>query len=327
MENTYSSGTQESNVDTSMPKLVAIYIVNILSAGFLGYVTKLIITDGGVSAGNILIATLVSFAFLSLFLLQALFVKSMKTQGLLVLLETLALAAPFIFFWSWTFMLAVALLLFFLMNAIRSGMKEMDNQMKIGFRAIEKRTLPTAVTGLALFVSIIYVTVNGVGASFLSKDAFRIMLKPADPIAQSLLAKDFSIGMTMEKFAETLAVKQFGPAYTTLAPSMKKQALTEVLTQLRAQATGYGISFKNSDTVSDAFYSYFVKQFDKIPVQYRSMIPYIILLLTFLTVKSLGAILRWLIIAPTYVLYQFLLSAGFARIAMESRSREIIIVG
>ena len=133
--------------------------------------------------------------------------------------------------------------------------------------------------------------------------------------------------MTVSKFAESIAAQQFGTAFTSLSPAAKAQAVAEMTDQLRKQASTYGILFKNSDTVSDVFYAFFFRQFNSIPAQYRSLIPYLVFLITFFTIKGLGSLLRWVIILPAYVLYEFLLATGFARIGLESRSREIILVG
>ncbi len=326
LENSSSVTAQDANIDTSVPKLIGLAVVNVLAAAFLAYTLRQVFADGGVSARNILGTTVANLLFLSFVLLQVFFVKSIKVQSMLVLAEALVIASPFVFYWSGFFLLAVGLLILFMMNGLRSGMKEMDNEMTIRFRMIERKTLPAIITGISLFISIIYLAVNGTGASFLSKDAFAVMLKPVDPIAQALLMPDFSVNMTMAQLAQSVAVRQLGAAFTSLTPDLQNQAIEAILTQLRGQAATYGVSFTDSETFGDVLYSYFVRQFDQIPNQYRSLIPYVILLLTFITVKSLGALLRWLIIPLAYALYQFMLATGFARVSLESRSRQIIVM-
>ncbi|MBU6141992.1 hypothetical protein KGO95_02645 [Patescibacteria group bacterium] len=327
LENSSSTTAQDANIDASVAKMIGLGVVNILAAAFLAFTLRQVFADGGVSARNILGTTIANLLFLSCVLLQVFFVKSMKVQSILVLLEALVIASPFVFYWSGLFLLALALLILFMMNGLRSGMKEMDNEMAVRFKMIERKTLPAIITGLSLFISIIYLAINGTGASFLSKDAFAVMMKPVDPIAQSLLMPGFSVNMTMTELAQAVAVRQLGTTFTSLTPDLQSQALEAILTQLRGQAATYGVSFTDSETVSDVLYSYFVRQFNQIPNQYRSLLPYVILILTFITVKSLGALLRWLIIPLAYALYQFLLATGFARISLESRSRQIITLG
>lgn len=326
-ENKSSITASDYNVDTSMTKLIGIGIVNTLAAALLGLALKSVIANGGLTAGNILAVVGTNLLFLSLFLMQVLFIKSLKIQSMVVGAETFALIAPFLLSWSWSLILGIALLFAFLLRAAKRGMNEMDNQIKVEFFPIEKHTLPSAVTALSIFVSILYVSVSGIGASFISKDAFRVLLKPADPVIQALLVKDFSVDMTVVKFAEVLSAKQFGDTFTKLPVAAKSQALTEVVNQLHAQMAAYGVTFKNSDSINDVFYAFAENKFDLIPKNYRSSIPFVVFFLTYFTVKGLGSLLRWLVSTPAYVLYQFLLSVGFARIGVESRNREIIIVG
>ena len=325
-ENTSSKTASDYNVDTSMPKLIIIGVVNTLAAALLGLALKSVIANGGLTPANIFAVIGANLLFLCLFQMQAVFIKSLKIQSMVVGAETFALVAPFLTMWSWSLMLAIVLLFAFLLKAAKGGMTQMDNQIKIQFFSIERHTLPSAITALSIFVSILYVAVSGIGASFISKDAFRLLLKPSDPVIRSVLIEDFSVDMTMVKFAEALTARQFGDQFTKLAPAAKSQAMIEIVSQLHTQAASYGIIFKNTDTVNDVFYAYTANKFNLIPEGYRSMIPYVVFFLTYFTVKGLGSLLRWLVSTPAYVLYQFLLSIGFARIGVESRNREIIIV-
>ena len=214
-----------------------------------------------------------------------------------------------------------------LWNANHKGLVELDSGLKIQFFRVARRTLPATITALSLFVSIAYVNTNGIGTSFLSHEAFRAILKPAEPLVRGLVASNFSIDMTVYKFAEGLAEQQLGSAFTALPAPSKTQTVEGMLDALRGQAASYGIVFKSSDTITDVFYKYFDKQYKSIPQNYLSFVPYIIFLITFLTVRSLGGLLNGISSVLTYIIFQILLASGFARIGLESRSREMIIVG
>ncbi len=326
-ENLLARQSDAANVDLSRTRLIIMGVLNILAAGWLGYALEAVVANGGLDGGNIFAVIIGNIIFLSLFLLQLMFIKAMKIQAMLALAETMALSLFFLQHWSWLMALAVALLFVFLLSAIRQGMTEMDNQMKIHFFRIEKSLLPKTITALSLFVSILYVDINGVGTAFASKETIRAILKPAEPVVQLVVSSDFSVDMTVAEFAGSIAAKQFGDAFTSLPAAAKILAVSEIANQLRQQAATYGIIFKNSDTVSDVFYSYFFRQFNAIPDQYKRFIPFLVFLLTFFTIRSLGSLLRWIIALPAYVLFQLLLATGFARIGLESRSREIILVG
>ena len=326
-ENLIAKNAEAVNVDLSRTRLILIGVLNVLAAGWLGYALEAVVANGGLDGGNVVAVITGNIVFLSFFLLQFLFIKSMKLQAMLVFFETAGISVFFSQYWSWLVMLAMILLFVFLLNAIRHGRTEMENQMKVHFFRIEKNLLPPAITALALFISILYVDVNGVGKSFASKETIRTLLKPSEPLIQLLVSKDFSVDMTVSKLAESIAAKQFGEAFTSLPQAAKTLAVGEMTSQLREQAATYGIIFKNSDTVSDVFYSYFFRKFNTIPDQYRKFIPFLVFILTFFAVKSLGSLMRYAIALPAYALFQILLATGFVRIGLESRSREIILVG
>lgn len=326
-ENLLARQSDAANVDLSKTRIIFMGVLNVLAALWLGYALEAVVANAGLSGGNIFTVIVGNVVFLSLFLLQLLFVKGMRIQVMLVLAETVALTLFFLPHWSWLMVLAVSLLFAFLLNAIRSGMKEMDNQMKVKFFLIERSLIPTTITALSLFISILYVSVNGIGTTFASKDTVRAILKPSEPLVQLLISKDFSVDMTVSEFASMAATQQLGSNFTSLAPAAKTQAVTEITNQFRQQAATYGVFFKNSDAVSDVFYAYFFRQFNAIPDQYKRYIPFLIFLLTFFTIRSLGGLMHWFIAFPAYVLFQLLLATGFARIGLESRSREIILVG
>ncbi len=326
-ENLLKRQSDAANVDLSKTRLIIMGALNLLAAAWLGFALESVVANGGLDGGNVLSVILGNVAFASLFLLQLIFVKSMKIQTMLVMAETAALSLFFLQHWSWWIALSVALLFAFLLNAVRKGRQELDNQMKFKFFRVEKSLLPSVITALSLFVSILYVDVNGVGTAFASKETVRTLLKPSEPIVRMFVSENFSVDMTVSKFAESIATQQLGDVFASLPASAKTAAVTEMTNQLRQQAATYGIIFKNSDTVSDVFHSYFFRQFNAIPNQYKRFIPFIIFVLTFFAVKSLGSLLRWIIAFPAYILFELLVATGFARIGLESRSREIILVG
>lgn len=328
-ENLITKNMQDVNadVDVSRVKLIILGIFSLLSAGALGFALKSVVANGSLDLSNILNVVLADLFFLTVFLFQVLLVKSQKIHGGLLLADSVALFVPFFPNLSWLLLAGFLLLVLGLWNANRKGLVELDSGLKIQFFRVARRTLPAAITALSLFVSIAYVDVNGVGTAFLSREAFRAILKPAEPLVRGLVASNFSMDMTVYKFAEGLAEQQLGSDFTALPASSKIQTVEGMLNSLRGQAASYGIIFKSSDTITDVFYKYFDKQYKSIPQNYLSLVPYAIFLITFLTVRSLGGLLNGISSVFAYIIFQILLASGFARIGLESRSREMIIVG
>ena len=111
-----------------------------------------------------------------------------------------------------------------------------------------------------------------------------------------------------------------------LAGLEKNSAISGALDQLRGLAGNYGINFKNTETLSDVFYNFAMQKLNLIPDTFRNLIPVGLVLLIFLTIKGVAVFLRWFISGLAYLLYELALATGFARLTLESRSREIVVL-
>ena len=317
----------ETDVDRSIVKVAIMGVLGVLSAGVLGFFLNLFI-EGNSGAGNA--AGFFGIVFLVLFLLQALFLKSEKIINLILFLESLGISAFFFNRFSLAILSAWFFLLFFLWEAARAGRQELDNRLKISFFHIDRRATYKAITALSIFISIAYASANGFSQSGISEKGLEAFLKPAEPLIQKLEVSDFSFQMTVYQLADSIitnqAAEQFGLQAGAVPASLKSEAVNKTLVELKNQAFGYGISFKNSDTILKVIQNYLNNQLDNIPSQIRAIIPFGFGLLIFLTIKGFGFIIRWLVAIPAYILYQLSLLTGFSRLALESRTKEIIIL-
>jgi len=317
---TGSKITEEVSVDTSKPKVIGLGIVGILLAGVFGYFLNAAILDNGSSQ---LLPVLVSaIAFLTVFLLQTLFIKSGQIIGIIILLESLTLTFVSVRLFSSAVLLAWVLLVLFWWLGVRMGKGQLDNQMKVKFFQFEKATMPYTLTALAIFISFIYVVIGEVDP----EKNIKSFILPAEPIIQNLYAKDFSFNMTMSKLIESLAVKQLGDQMTALPAAARNSLISQSVIQFSQQAAQYGVSFKGSDKIIDVINSYVSSQLKKIPDSYRQIIPIAFGAIIFLTLKGFGSLLHWAVAIPAYIVYQLAILTGFARLALESRSREIVVL-
>ncbi len=318
---------EETGVDRSLVKVVIVGAFGVLSAVAFGFFLNLFI---GGNSGAGAAAGFFGIGFLAVFLLQTLFLKSEKITNLILLLESLGMSVFFFNRISLAILSAWILLLLFLWNASRSGRQELDNRLKISFFQIDKQTTYKAITALSIFISIVYASANGFSQTGISEKGLEAFLKPAEPFIQKLSISNFSFNMTVYQLADSIiteqAAKQLGVQPNAVPASLKNDAINQTLAGLKDKALGYGISFKNNDTVLKIIQNYIAKQLEKIPEQARAVIPFLFGLLVFLTIKGFGLIIRWLVAIPAYIIYELCLTAGFSRLALESRTREIIIL-
>ncbi len=327
MDSLINKTMEETGVDRSIVKVAIVGALGVLSATVFGFFLNLFI---GGNSGAGAAAGFLGIGFLVIFLLQTLFLKSEKIVNLVLLLESLGMSAFFFSRISLAILSAWVLLLLFLWNASRSGRQELDNRLKISFFQIDKQTTYKAITALSVFISIAYASANGFSQTGISEKGLEVFLKPAEPFIQKLSISNFSFRMTAYQLADSIiteqAAKQLNVAPSAVPASLKNEAINKTLSELEAQALGYGIRFKNSDTILKVIQNYIAKQLEKIPARWKAAIPFIFGLLVFLTIKGFGLIIRWLVAIPAYILYELSLTAGFSRLALESRTREIIIL-
>lgn len=317
----------ETNVDRSLVKIAVIGALGVLASGAFGFFLNLFI-NGNSGAGGA--AGFFGIGFLAVFLLQTLFLKSEKIINLILLLESLGMSVFFLGRLSLAVLSAWLLLLFFLWIAAGSGKQELDNRLKINFFQVDRRTTYKAITALAVFVSIVYASANGFSQTGISEKGLEAFLKPAEPLIQKLEISNFSFQMTVYQLADAIitqqAAAQFGLEAKAVPASLKNEAINKTLVELKDMASGYGISFKNNDTILKVIQNYLARQLAKLPEQVRAVIPFGFGLLIFLTIKGFGLIIRWLAAIPAYILYQLALVTGFSRLSLESRSKEILIL-
>ena len=315
-----------------------------LCSGFLWMFLGLLISDrllyflrfwldfkGTDSLQPLLTLGLAMAVFLAVFVLQTLFLKSKLIINFVVLLESLALAIPFLSYFSW-YVLAAWLLAFLnFLNASFRGRSEMDNQLQIKFFRIKKPVVSRAFTALSLFIALIYFNGPNAGADFgLSKQTIKSFLKPSEPVLQSTLIKNFSFDMSIYQFVDAVLGSQIadkiGISSEAIPQAMRAPLINQGIAQLRTQLAPYGITFRNNDTITDILYDYLSKLVVRIPESFRPLITFGLMFLVFLAVRSLGFIFHWAAGALSYLLYELAMLSGFARLTLESRSREIILL-
>ncbi|MBI4992142.1 MAG: hypothetical protein HZB99_02895 [Candidatus Harrisonbacteria bacterium] len=313
--------TDEVSVDTSKPKVIGLGVIGVLLSGLFGFFLNLAVLDNGSS--QLLPALFSAVAFLIVFLLQTLFIKSKQIIGIIILLESLALTFVSIRLFSSVILSAWFLLILFWWLAVRMGREQLDNQLKIRFFQFEKAVMSYTLTALAIFISIIYVVAGG---GMVSEQNIKSILLPAEPLIQKFYFKDFSLNMTMTKLVESLVIKQLGAEAAALPISARNSLISQTVGQLSKQASQYGISFKGTDKIIDVLYGFVFNQIKKIPESFRAAIPIAVGALLFLTLKGVGSLFHWVIAIPAYLVYQLAILTGFARLALESRSREIVVL-
>lgn len=321
------TGTQVvegAGVDTSRIKVFSIGILGAVLGGILGYILNRYTTDLDNAWQTILYVILPATGFLAVFLLQVLFVKSRNLLNIFILLESAAITVPFLPIFSWWLVSAWLAMVVFFWMAVRNGKDALENQVKIKFFQVERFVIPGALTALSLFISITYINFFFEG-NVVSKKSFQALLRPAVPV-MSVYVPGFSFNMTMGKLAEAIAIAQLGGQAELIPANQLSFATSQIISYLRAEAAPYGFTFRAGDKIIDTLYTYIVNKLEQLPKSIQAVVPIGFAFLLFLIVKGFAILIRWVAAIPAYFLYELALVTGFASLALESRSREIILL-
>ena len=312
--------TDEVELDRSVVKLIILAVIGIISVFVFGYFLNLFIIDG--QWNFLLISFLAALVFLAIFLLEVFFIKASWIVNLVVFLQTLAVLAPFYDHLS-KIVIIVALISFLLfLSGIYVGRAELDNMLKIKFWRISKKTLPKAITALALLSSIFYVE-----ASSLSQKQF--FISPATFEKSIGFIPIFDFSTPADKLIRDLAIKQTeaNPQFKLLPESMKNKIIEQSVKDLEKQISDItGVSLNSQTKTSEVIYRFLIEKYNQLPENIKPYTPLVMALIIFLIIISLSWPIRLIATTLAFLIYEICLALGFSTIIMEGRSREIIIL-
>ncbi|MEE8131638.1 MAG: hypothetical protein V3T98_01180 [Candidatus Paceibacterota bacterium] len=323
----------EAEVDRSMIKIGALAAVGIISFFLFGFFLKLFIVEKAANSFIFLIAAAVGF--LIVFLLQIFFIKTLWRANFIIFLETLGLAAGFYDKISSTLLITVLVVFLILLWANYSGRREFHNMLKLRFFRISKIVFPKVIMGLALFASVIYYNLSGLGEFaaageskeiFISQSSFEKIIAPASGIIQKLnIMPEFDFSSSIREIAER-QIKE-NPQIQMLPASIKEQAINKAADEIEKQISDLiGVPVKTESSISQTLYQAMVDKFNKMSQNVKNAILIGIAAVIFLTIEGIAWPIRWIVAVLAWLVYEILLAAGFATVVLEGKSREMVIL-
>ncbi|MBI5147963.1 MAG: hypothetical protein HZA37_02320 [Parcubacteria group bacterium] len=317
--------SNEADVDVSIAKIVVLAVLAVGSAAFLGWQLKRLF-DGSY---DWITAFAALALFLVFFLLQALLIKNFGRQALVVFLESAAIFAFFYALISPTLLFGLTVVFGLFLWAANAGKKELENGMKIRFFRVGKTALSKAATALAVAIGIIYyIYAAGAGGFFLSKEAVRQSIVPVSGIIGRFIP-----GFTMESSVNDI-IKNISSVnlendsrFQTLPSEVRAQLIKEASSQLLKQLSDFlGVSVSGAEKIDGLLHKIAEDNFTKLDPNGKSAAFWIAAAAVALTFRGAAFLAVWAAEALAFLAYQFLIVSGAATIALESRSREIIVL-
>lgn len=334
--------------DKTINRISSIFFLAVcgaVSAFFYGYFLKIFILSGEFVYFAISFAAAVGFG--AVFLVNSIFIKSLGRANLIIFFECLALAAGVLFapfsglaagFSEKITQItplfgATALMVFLLLvSGNYGGYSELQNSLKVKFWRVSRAVLPKAILGLIIFGTAVYAgNFSGPSADkfFVSEQAFeKIITVSATTFIQKFLP-EFNLSLSVQDLIAKMAENQIerNPQFKILPNSLKKQLVNQATAELKERTlelAGSPVDFQKNP--GRAIYGVLVLKFNQLTSRAKAIVAAIVAALLFLTAIGFAWPIRILMTIVALIIYEMFLAFGLAMVALEGRSREIIIL-
>lgn len=206
------------------------------------------------------------------------------------------------------------------------GRLDLTDHLTVHFGRFSKIIMGSAIAGIALMVSLMYIGIYRVNG--LSFDAFRFVAGAGTPAFKSFVPS-YSSEIETETFFKEFSRQQLknNPQFVLLLTSDQEQVVAQTGYQLRSQiATATMTSSQPGEAFEHYLYRIANHYLDAFRTKQLQLIPiFLILLVIYSVVRGLMFFLKWPAILVSYIVYRMLISFRLVYITTEPRSKEIIM--
>lgn len=278
---------------------------------------------------QLLWSALCAIGFLITFTLQTFFIRSNMHFAIVFFLESVALLGFFLTFTMPVIALFIAVysLLF---SASYGGRKILDNTLKIDFWNISKLIVPKGIIALTLLVSVfipLHLQANR-DALPLSLATFDKVLASSNVFVQRFY-KDFDSSKSVEEIARTATEQQLAaiPQAQNLKPREKDLLVKKAMGDFYVQIFNYtGVQINPKDPISKAAYDVLQEKFNGLQDEAKLWVYIIFGSIVFVSIASIMLPIRIVVGLLAFFMYEVLLALGFARVTIESKPKEVLIL-
>jgi hypothetical protein len=316
--------------DRSVAKISILAGIAVVFSLLFGFFLKSAVLSGSYGA------SIFSFSFASLFLafyfLNAIFIKSTWRSNLIIFLECVAFTIIFYDMISINLLLGALVSFLVLVWGNYSGRKEIANVLKIKFWQVAKRVLPKAIFALALFVGVAYAgtAINEKNSVFISQPTFDSIARPV--LDNRLIQKffpGFDADLPTEQLFENMARSQVEKSgqLSALSQSAKNLLISQTAEQIGQKISDFfGVTLDSNLDILSAIYRGIIEKSASLTDSQKMIFPITVAALLFLVIVGLALPIRLLVTLIAFLFYEMFLALGFSELALEGRSREIILL-
>jgi hypothetical protein len=316
--------------DKSIAKISTLAGIAVVFSLLFGFFLKSAVLNGSHNA------SILSFSFASLFLafyfLNAIFIKSTWRSNLIIAFECAAFLVIFYDMISINLLLGALVSFLILVWGNYSGRDEMGNALKIKFWHLAKRVLPKAIFALALFTGVAYAgaAIGEKNDSFVSQSTFDRIARPV--LENGLVRKffpGFDASLPAGQLFENMARSQVEKSgQLSLLPESAKNLLVSQAAEQTEQKLSefFGVTLDSNLDILSAIYRGIAEKSASLSDNQKMIFPITVAIFLFLIIVGLAFPIRLLISLIAFLFYEIFLALGFSELALEGRSREIILL-
>lgn len=308
-------------------KIILLGALGAISAFGFGWALRLFFYSHGFG----IIGWVVALAgiFLILFLLQSIFIGDGGKSALIVFIESVALSLVFLMDSYYIFPVILAVF-FILWWARYSGRVVLNNTLKADFWHLSRAILPKAIMAIALIVSVfspVYLKAKASGFPF-SPGLFEGVVASSKGIIQQFFP-EVDPNSSIDQIAQKIAEKQVAqtPGVNNLPNAFKEQIIKQSSSAFFAQISDFiGAPVDPNLNPAQVLYEYAKNKFLQLSADAKNLIFIIIGALIFISIETLSLPIRLVITFFGFLFFKFLLLIGFAKISIEEKPKEVIIM-
>lgn len=278
---------------------------------------------------QLLWSSLCAIGFLIVFTLQTFFIRSTAHFALAFLLENIALMG---FFITLTVPVVVLFIIAYglLFSASFSGRKVLENTLRVDFWNISKLIVPKGIVVVTLLVSVfipLHLQAHP-NELPLSQVTFDKVLLSSNLFIQRFY-KNFDPSKSVEEVARIATEQQLEkmPQAQVLGPKEKSLIVKQGIQEFYGQLFNYtGVEINPQDRVSTAAYTVLEKKFTGLKDEAKLWVFIIVGSIVFVSIASIMMPIRIVVALLAYFFYEVMLAFGFARITIEEKPKETIIL-
>lgn len=295
-------------------KAFALIAFATLVGAFAGYL---------LNEGLLLYGAIALVLFLTLFILEILFINEQNLLSVAAVLGAFAFALPFFRLLSIDFVLAFIVFVAFLFHGTYRGHREMANMVKIRFTRVIHVISTSIITAVVIFLTAVLI----ISSNFsVKEERIEQMVGFTAPFLEKSVGEfkgETQVRLLLENFTARNLIKN--KDFQALPGLQKQLAIDDGASELRGRIEeSLGTELSLDDSVTVNIHDIIENKIGSLTPRAQLFLALIVIAIVWISVRSVEFLIYIPLTVLVFLIYELLFALGFASIQLESKSKEII---